>query len=179
MALTVIGDARRLGEPLKKYAWEVVISDPPVGIALAFVPVMSLRARATSIPGVEIETITTAFGPFQYEIPGRKKYPRRMAIRFEEGYNWPLLPAFVSWMNAGQNETTGAGRRAAALRSNIWLRLLGPGQGRVPQFTQAIHAYNCMPVSVSDSPLDYSASDFVHYDVTFSYDYWRWEAWPF
>jgi hypothetical protein len=179
MDLTKIGDVRRLGEPIKKYAWEIVISDPPIGLALAFVPIMSLRARGTSIPGVEVETITTSFGPFQYEIPGRKKYSRRLAIRFEEGYNWPILPAFMAWMDAVQNETQGEGQRAGTLRSNIWLRLLGPKAGDDVQFTQAIHAYNCTPINIADSPLDYAASDLVHYDVTFSYDYWRWEAWPF
>jgi hypothetical protein len=178
MSLATIRQVRALGEPLKKYTWEIVIPDPPsVALALSFGLV--LRARSTSIPGISVEGHLLSCGPFQFQIPCRKTYSRQLGVRFEEGYNWPVLPLFASWFGSIQSETLGGSLSASQLRANLWLRLLGPKLGQVPQFTQAIHAYNVYPLNVNDSPLDYSDAGLVLFDVAFGYDYWRWEAWPF
>jgi len=179
MSLAPITQVRsQLGESLKKCTWEIVVLDPP-SVALALAYGLTLRARSTSIPGVSVEPHVLSHGPFQFQIPGRKTYPRRWMVRFEEGYNWPVLPLFVSWFGSIQSETQGGSLPAASLRSNIWLRLLGPKLEQTPQFIQAIHLYNACPVNLNDSPMDYADAGLVIFDVTFGYDYWRWEAWPF
>jgi len=178
MSLATIRQVRALGEPLKKYTWEILIPDPPsVALALAFG--LTLRARSTSIPGINVETHLLSHGPFQFQIRGRKGYSRQLSVRFEEGYNWPVLPLFASWFGSVQSETKGGGLPESSLRSQMWIRFLGPKLEHAPQFTQAIHVYNACPTSINESPLDYSDAGIVLFDVTFGYDYWRWEAWPF
>jgi len=178
MSLAPIAQVRSLGESLKKYTWEIVVTDPP-SVALALAYGLILRARSTSIPGISVEPHLLSHGPFQFQIPGRKTYPRSLGVRFEEGYSWPVLPLFASWFGSIQSETQGGSLPAAALRSNIWLRLLGPKMEQTPQLTQAIHVYNAFPVSVNDSSLDYADPGLVMFDVSFGYDYWRYEIWPF
>lgn len=168
-----------LGEPLKQYSWEVVIPDPPP-LSLVLTYGLSIRARTAYIPGVDNQTFRTHFGPFEFIHPGKKSYPREMLIRFEEGYNWPVLPALRFWHDSIFDESSGRSFSERINTSNIWLRLLGskpedPGF----QLTQAIHLYNAFPSRIADSTIQYESSEPVFFDVSFAYDYWRWELWPF
>ena len=77
-------------------------------------------------------------------------------------------------------ETSGSGMSEEALKANIWVRLLGPKMEPSGfQLTQAIHLYGAFPLNTPDSPLDYSTGSQVFIDVSFTYDYWRYELWPF
>ena len=180
MSIVPVKVARNLlGEPLKQYSWEVVIPDPPallIPVTLGF----SIRARGASIPGSGNEAFQTRWGPFTYNHTGKRTYPRRLGLRFEEGYKFPILPMLAFWNDLIFSESTGVGFPQKNLTSNMWIRLLGPEMEPTGiQPTSTIHVYSAFPVEVPDSPLDYASPTQVFYDVTFAYDYWRYELWPF
>ena len=166
-----------LGAPMLQYRWELVIPDPPA-VVLPFVLDFSLRARSTVIPGVEIESVKSKWGPFEFNIPIAKKYSQSFPVKFEEGYKFPVLPAIWAWSEAVFSETSGYGLRTDELLANIWLRLLGPG-GRSLSTVESYHLYNAFPLQHSDSPVAYESAGQVMLDVVFAYDYWRFEPWPF
>ena len=179
MSLFPITRARGLlGQPVMAYNWEVVIPDPPAVVA-PYVEQLSLKARSVVIPGVENQAYDTQFGPFVFTHPGRKTYPRRLDLRFEETYFRPVIEAFKLWQQQVFDEEAGVGVDEDALKANLWVRFLGPNPEGVQAIDGAIHVYSVIPVNIANIPLGYSDDGQVFVNVTMAYNVWRWESWPF
>lgn len=179
MSLFPITTARGLtGQPVMAYNWEVVIPDPP-SVVSPYVESMSLKARSVVIPGVEDQGYDTHFGPFVFTHPGRKTYPRRLAMRFEETYVKPVIEALKLWQQQVFDEEAGAGVDEGALKANLWVRLLGPDPEGKQAIEGAIHVYDVFPINVADVTLGYDSDAQIFVAVIMAYNVWRWEAWPF
>ena len=179
MSLFPITTARGLmGQPVMAYNWEVVIPDPPAAVA-PYVDHMSVKARSVVIPGVENQGYETQFGPFIFSHPGRKTYPRKLGLRFEETYVRPIIEALKLWEQQVFDEEKGTGIDEDALKANLWLRLLGPNPEGEQAIKGAIHVYDVFPINVADTPLGYGEDGQVFVNVTMAYNVWRWESWPF
>lgn len=179
MSLFPITRARGLiGQPILAYNWEVVIPNLPSAVS-QYAESLSVKARSISMPGVDNAGYETHFGPFVFSHPGKKTYPRRMNITFEEGYSNPVVEAMKLWMQQVFDEQAGAGMSEALLKSDLWIRLLGPGGEGGAEMDGAIHVYEAFPMNVSDTNLDYSSESQIMLSVTMAYNVWRWESWPF
>lgn len=179
MSLFPITSARSLtGQPVMAYNWEMVIPDPPE-VVVPFTEHISVKARSVVIPGVDMQSYDTRFGPFTFVHPGRKTYPRRMELRFEETYIKPILEAMKLWTQLAFDEESGTGIPEDALKANLWVRLLGPDPEGAQGIPQAMHAYDAFPVSVANVPLAYTEEGQVFVSVTMAFNVWRWETWPF
>ena len=179
MSLFPITTARGLmGQPVMAYSWEVVIPDPPA-VVNPYVEYMSVKARSVAIPGVESKGYDTQFGHFVFTHPGRKEYPRRLNLRFEETYIRPVIEALKLWQQLVLDEETGVGVDEGALKANLWVRLLGPNPEGEQAIDGAIHVYDVFPINVADTPLGYSEDGQIFVNVTMAYNVWRWESWPF
>lgn len=179
MSLVPIARARRLtGQPVMAFNWEVVIPDPPA-VVVPYVEHISFKARSVVIPGVAGQGYDTRFGPFVFTHPGRKVYPRRLNIRFEETYVKPVIEAFKLWSQQTFDEEAGAGITEDALKANLWIRLLGPDPEGQQAIEGAAHVYDVFPISVADVPLAYNEDGQVFVTVTMAFNVWRWETWPF
>lgn len=179
-SLFPISSARGLlGQPIAAYNWEIVFPELPAAVA-KYAESLSVKARSVSIPGVQGEGSETNFGPFVFSHPGKKTYPRKLSMTFEEAYSNPVVEALKLWAQLIFDEESGAGAEEEALKSDVWIRLLGPDPEGDPQsFDGAIHVYNAFPVSVPDTSLDYSSDAAIMVSVTMAYNLWRWESWPF
>ena len=179
MSLLPIATARGLlGQPVMAYNWEVVIPDPPAVVG-PYVEQMSLKARSVVIPGVENQGYDTQFGPFIFSHPGRKSYPRRLDLRFEETYVKPVLEALKLWEQQVFDEEAGVGIDEGDLKANLWIRLLGPNPEGVQAIEGAIHVYDAFPISIANITIGYGDDGQIFVNVTMAYNVWRWESWPF
>lgn len=177
MSLFPITVARGLiGQPLMVYSWEVVIPNLPASLG-AFSRSLSLKARAVTIPGQQNAEYATHFGPFVFSHPGKKSYPRKINVTFEETYENLVIDAMKRWSRLVFDESTGRGEPEQAQKSDLWLRFLGPNpEGR--GIANAIHAYDVFPVTMPDAMVDYRNDGQLFVDVTFAYNVWEWEPWP-
>lgn len=179
MSLFPINTARGIiGQPVMTYNWEVVIPDPPAVVA-PYVASLSVKARSVVIPGVENKGYDTQFGPLVFSHPGRKEYPRRLAMRFLETYNKSVVEAFKLWEQQVLDEEGGTGADEADLKANMWVRMLGPDPEGVQAISGAVHVYNVFPLSVADTSLAYQDDGQVYVNVVMAYNVWEWETWPF
>ena len=179
MSLFPITTARGLtGQPVMAYNWEVVIPDPP-SVVSPYVEHMSVKARSVVVPGVEGQGYDTHFGPFVFAHPGRKTYPRRLDIRFEETYVKPIIEALKLWKQLVFDEEAGAGVDEGALKANLWIRLLGPNPEGEQAIEGAVHVYDVFPINVANITLGYDNDAQIFVNVTMAYNIWRWESWPF
>lgn len=169
-ARTVLRDA------VKKYRWEVVITDPPPIVYPFLIPLL-LRARAVTLPGIQDRPFMTHFGPYEFQHPGKRTYSHSLTIRFEEGHNFPSWPGLDLWSRTIFDESYG-NTMPGKYTTHMWIRLLGQTAEGI-ELTQAAHVYNAWLMSVGDVQLDYESPDALVFDATFSYDFWRWEPWPF
>ncbi len=169
-----VGQVRRLlGEPLRAAAWELFMPSPPAPI-VPLAANFTMRARGAVIPGVNNESFKTRFGPLEFVHPGRKNYSKKALFRFEEGVWWPIQPALYLWNNLVLDETSGVGAPSGMLVCDLWVRMLTKDQVK-----QAYHFYNVFPETVPDVNVRSDSNELVHFDVTFAYNWWRWELWPF
>lgn len=179
MSLFPITAARSLmGQPVLTHGWEVVVPDLPAAVS-PYSQSLSLKARSTSIPGQTNQVYETSYGPFIYTHPGKKTYPRRLNIQFEETYVDPVTAALKMWNQLVLDEESGAGELEADLKASIWLRILGPDPEGAPAIAEAVHLYEAFPAGVIDSAMDYRADGQVFVSVEMAYNVWRWETWPF
>jgi hypothetical protein len=160
------------------YNWEVVIPDPP-SVVSPYVELMSVKARSVVIPGVEDQGYDTQFGPFVFSHPGRKVYPRRLDLRFEETYVKPVIEALKLWQQLVFDEEAGAGVNEDALKANLWVRLLGPDPEGRQAIEGAVHVYDVFPINIANITLGYDSDAQIFVAVTMAYNVWRWESWPF
>ena len=179
MSLFPITTARGLvGQPVMAHNWEVVIPDPP-SVVSSYVTHMSIKARNVMIPGVENQGYDTQFGPFVFVHPGRKTYPRRIDMRFEETYVKPIIEALKLWQQLVFDEEAGAGVDEGALKANMWIRLLGPDPEGEQAIDGAVHVYDVFPINIANTSVGYDADGQIFVGATMAYNVWRWESWPF
>jgi hypothetical protein len=158
-----------------QYRWELVIPDPPA-VVLPYALNFSMRVRSTVIPGVEIKSVKSNFGSYEFNIPVGKTYSHQFPVRFEEGYRYSVLPALYEWADAVFSEDGAVGDDVENLLAAIWLRPIQPDPNVADS---AYHFYGVFPSKRQDSGVNYDSPSQVFPDVVFMYDYWRLETWPF
>lgn len=163
-------------DAVKSYRWEVVFTDPPA-VVIPFILNMHFRIRATRLPGIENTPFVTHYGPYSMQHPGKRSYPRQHTVTFEEGHSTPVWPGIDLWSRYIFSELTAKGVTGGH-GTHMWIRLLGQEAEGI-EFVEAAHLYNVWPVRVSEPNLSYESPELLTFEVTFSYDFWSYEPWPF
>jgi hypothetical protein len=176
-ALFPISSARRLlGQPLLGFNWELIVTDPPLAVQ-PYLERLATRVRVAAVPGRGGQVFDTHYGPYVFTHNGKRTYPRRIALQFDESYEQQVMPVMDLWSRAAFDEESATSEPESSVKANLWLRFIGPDSE--DDFTEAVHMYGAHPAIEADSPLGYNQEAMVVRSVTFAYDWWRWEPWPF
>lgn len=163
-------------DAVKLYRWEAIFTDPPA-VVTAFLLNMHYRIRAVTLPGIENTPYKTHYGPWTMQHPGKRVYTNQISVTFEEGHSTPVWPGIDQWNRYIFSEIRAAGALGNQ-GTHVWIRLLGQEAEGI-EFVQAAHLYNVWPLRVSEPKLSYDSPEILTFDVTFSFDFWIWEPWPF
>jgi hypothetical protein len=98
-------------------------------------------------------------------------------ITFEETQNPQIAPAFALWHDSIYDEDKQSGIQEERLKADIWVRQIRSDED-VPLHSVA-HIYAACPSVVGEPQMNYGGRGLVTFDVTFDYDIWRYELWPF
>lgn len=165
-----------LRDAVKAYRWEVIFTNPPA-VVLPFILNMHFRIRSSMLPGIGNTPYQTHLGPYTMQHPGKRKYSHQHRVTFEEGHTTPVWPGIDLWNRYIFDENFAAGNNQG-VGTHMWMRLLGQEAEGI-ELVQAAHLFNVWPESVGDIRLAYDSEELVNFEVQFSYDWWRWEPWPF
>jgi len=152
-------------EPQRRYNWEVSITRAPAGVN--FPENMKLRARSTSIPGKEFDTIEINYRWMTWRVTGREAGGKEITLSFWEGVDQAVRNAFIAWTNAVGDWESGRQGTKEEVSGEIVLKLLDGSENVV----KTIVLKNAMLVSVDGVDVDYNASEVVEYTARIVYDY--------
>ena len=153
--------------PIFTNMWEVKFESPVVA------PPASLRfqVRISNLPGFSTEETEIFWMRHKIKVAGKGSYPGTLAMTFEEmvGANNSAYKWLYDWRQMYHNHLDGTGVCQKTYKCDKVII--------APLTTEnaeafAIELRGVYPTEVSDVPLDYSSTDPMRIEVTFSYDYW-------
>jgi hypothetical protein len=176
-----------LPDPQRSWAWELVIME-----AAKMAPTMSpaiteddltIRCRSTSIPGRGNETLESAFFGMKQKFASKPTFSQSISLTFEEFEDQKISKFLYAWNNRIFDTDTSGGE-AGGSKALLKRTVAGVGGYSTNLFLNLYHydktkleksykLFNAFPTDVSDVGLDYSGSESVKYNVTFSYDFWN------
>jgi len=151
--------------------FEVIITPPNgVNIASADLERLSLLATNASLPGLNIEIRDLKiYGPV-YPKPVTMDFGGTIAITFLQDKNLQTRNFFQEWMFAVVNpESFNVSYQQNYVSDGITVTQLDQADGKTYSY-QFLEAF---PISLSQSTLDYSNTEFVKFTVEFRYRKWR------
>lgn len=161
-----IEEIRGLGEFLKPYQFELVMSDLPSGIGVTSEE-LRLRCTATQIPGSNLGVVDVALGGQTVREAGRRQFSGTWNVTLIEGTSTRIIRALSRWQDICFNPATGVqGSLVQYKKSAKVLQYDNAGNFQLERRIVGI-----WPSSVPD--VDMAQSDeAVSLNVTFTYDYW-------
>ncbi len=170
MGVGKIAQVRALTAPAKEFLWELVVPRVPEAAADASLT-LTLRARATALPGESNESVVSRFKGVPIKHPSLKNFPGTIPMRFEEGLDAIVMTTIKNWNKAWIDARTGVGLGEDAFKTDALLRVLD----HADEVVTTVHLYGVYPEVVPDIPLAYDSAALLNIEVTFSYDYWDFE----
>lgn len=126
------------------------------------------RAKSVSTPNITVETIETKFRGLTKVIPISKSSDHTFTINFEESQNCIIFKIFEQWLKIIDQTPTNADR----LMTNVTVYKY---KYNLEHNDKKLIYFNCFPVAISSVTYSASGDSSVSYDITFSYDYYRYE----
>jgi hypothetical protein len=135
----------------------------------------NLKLMSTSLPGSEIEELTTYWQGLQYKCGGSRRFTDWTATIMcdESGFTMGIRTRFELWIseiNAVlpfiQYARVPNLREGGYYRPQVLQILNGAGKS-----THTITIVDSWPKSIGEISLDRYSTDFAHFDVTFGYNY--------
>lgn len=177
---------KKLPDVQKVWLWELVISNITDLIDIGASELeddLIIRARTASIPGRGIEQITSNFMGMAQLFPGRPTFGRSISVQFEETQEQLISKFLYAWNEALYTVTPGedsAGVSTKAtkreLTKTMYLNMYASGGTNDKILEKRIKFWNAWPSTVTDVGLNYTTTDSVKYDCTFSFDFWTLES---
>ena len=164
MAFVTLNDVRGIGDPLRIYNYDLVITEPPGATANG--QVLRISNTNTSIPGVGVESFESNHHGHTLKHPGRGIHPRTLTAEYEERSNGIVLTTLRAWRELAWNTETGAQAVSADLKVDGFLELYDTEENLI----KTIRIRGMYVEDIADTPLDGATSDSVKVTVTFSYD---------
>jgi hypothetical protein len=140
----------------------------PYSIGNSVIPYL---VKSTSIPDSSLEEIVVPYPGISFKMAGTRTYGD-WQISFNVDEDGVLLHGFHNWHDLIYDSDTHSQISANNYMRNQTLFLLD-GNGAS---TEQITLYGAWPKSVGAVGLDYATSDIATMDVTFSYQYYKFET---
>jgi|GEM_PF-6728974 len=156
-----------LSNPARTYLWHIYFTTMIGGGDAAKV---EGRCQSTSIPSRSTRGIHLPYkGTPGLKFPGKLTQPQIWRCRFVEGIDRKVFDALYGWQQTILNARTGIGSPDPTLKTEIHLKCIN--YGNVDWL--AIKLVGAWLEEMPDVPLTYDANTFIHFDASFSYDYWE------
>lgn len=169
--LHIEGRQAGLRDPQRNFLWEIFIPDFNNSEPL------EQRVKSISIPGRSVDPIETYFYGNKQVFTGRTSFPNSITITFEEGEDQKILQLLYEWFQTIYNtdfDSAAGGISNSVTRKDYAKQIiLTMYKYNGEQAGKRIMLINSFPQSLPDVTLDYSGNELIRYDVTFSYDLWK------
>ena len=160
-----ISDVRSVGNPQRAYEFEVEIQ---ATTAAGLLPILTQRVETVSIPETSVETIEINYKGRKTLHAGRDAAGHTVTVSFWDSEKREVYEFFKRWMEVGvSNSVVGGGLTRDLYATNMVIRTFGADSTSV---TGVNTLTNVFPTAIADINLDYSASEHLKVEVTFSYD---------
>jgi hypothetical protein len=181
---------RNLSDPLKSWNFELSFSNiSNIVSTVSDDEPLIIRCRSASIPSRGNDVMETYFLGMKQVFPGRPTFDNTLNITFEEYEDMLITKTLSEWQNkifdtnlnsgtAGTAQATGkregiAGTPYSTIAHLTLYKTHGLDAGVGNPTDKQIKFVNIWPSSKPAIDLNYTASDTVKYNVTFSFDYWE------
>lgn len=135
-------------------------------------------ARATSIPGSTIGTVTVPYMGREIKLAGNRTFAD-WTVTIINDENFSYRGVFEEWMDSinfhENNYRQGTGNSVDYTTSQAYVQqLTKSGPPAAPRIIRQYQFYNMFPIDISEITLDWGDNDSVEeFTVTFAYDYWK------
>lgn len=165
MARTHLQDIRGLPDPLLSYNFDLVIRPKGGGDGRP----LTVKCQSTSIPGMQIESVTVALKGAEVKYAGRRMFTKTLEASIIETRDMSTYNALQSWFNAARNPVANTGGYKADYSSVVELVLYDD----IPSVVKTFKLFGVYPETLSDAALESSSSTVVAYSLTLSYDFFE------
>lgn len=165
MAKPGFAEASSLVDPFKTFDFNIVFDpDIPGG---GDVRSISYRAQATSVPGSQIDQVTTAYKGVELSFKGRRIWTKTWECTFVELRDISTRDIFQRWMDLIQDNATNSGSYAAQYKRRARVELYDG----VPNLSRVVNINGLWPMQMGDMTLESASSADGTLSMTFSFDY--------
>jgi hypothetical protein len=164
--MATIEEIRNLAEPLKGYQFKVTIANAPGG-AGASVEELQFLCQSTVLPGRTVDQVVTSLGGHDVSDPGRSPGPKTWAVTFAETTTAAIVQRVEAWQRLCYDPESGVNGSRADIKRNARIELLNNAK----EVVLSRQIVGIWPQDIADMAMDYSSSEVVTLDVTWSYDY--------
>jgi len=165
MARTHLQDIRSLPDPLLSYNFDLIIRPKGGGNGRP----LTVKCQSTSIPGMQIESVTLSLKGAEAKYAGRRMYTKTLEASITETRDMSTYNAIQSWFDTIRNPVANTGSYKADYSSTVQLILYDD----IPTAVKTFNLFGVYPETLSDAPLESSSSTIVSYNLTLSYDYFQ------
>lgn len=162
-----IEDVRQIGEPLRLYNFEVLLTEIPFSSFGG--DQLRLRLTTASIPGLGSDPIMINSGGHEVIYPGRIRYSHNWRFELREHEDVQVTTALRDWHQAVWNRESGIQLPASDYKVDVTMQLLDAAKTPVQIYT----LIGCWPSEMGEVGLSYETSQDVRIPISFSYDYFK------
>lgn len=124
--------------------------------------------KSTTVPNATFDEITASWQGFDLKYAGRKTFDT-FSVTFNSDEKGDLYKAFLNWSNQIRDTESGVYLAPDTYWRDQTLQMLDYSGSPIVEYTMV----NAWPSVVGGPSLDYAGSDFVQFEVTFTYNYFK------
>jgi hypothetical protein len=130
---------------------------------------LTYKCMTTDLPGSGMDNMEVALHGVSLQYAGRRIYTHTLNATFLETADWSTREKFKRWHDEMRSWTNNSGSIAAAYKVNAQIVVYND----IPEVVRTCNIIGLWPETVTEVPLDGSASNLITLQISFRYDYWE------